>query len=179
MRGFFGLVFITPVFFSYAVFSAPLNPVDRNDIQQRQAEVIDQSRQQRDSLLQLNQPQATVNPGGVSDAGQCFSIKDIHYRNSSLLHENDKNKLNKNYINRCINVSNINQLIHDISNWYIERGYITSRAFISEQDLSGEILQIDILEGRLESIKMNNQSTRALKQVFPGLEGEILPNLAG
>ncbi|GKW28953.1 ShlB/FhaC/HecB family hemolysin secretion/activation protein [Pectobacterium brasiliense] len=174
MRGFFRLIFIMPALFSYTVFSASLNPADRNDIQQRQAEVIDQSRQQRDALLQLNQPQTTINPNGRSDAGHCFFIKDITYHNSSLLREKDKNRLNKDYINRCLNVNDINQLIHDVSNWYIERGYITSRAFIAEQDLSGSVLQIDILEGRLESINLNNQSTWALKQVFPGLEGKIL-----
>ncbi len=90
MRGFFRLIVIMPALFSYTVFSAPLNPADRNDIQQRQAEVIDQSRQQRDELLQLNQPQTTINPTGGSDAGHCFFIKDINYHNSSLLREKDK-----------------------------------------------------------------------------------------
>ncbi|MDE8756048.1 hypothetical protein PZA22_16300 [Pectobacterium polaris] len=37
MRGFFRLFVIVPALFSYTVFSAPLNPADRNDIQQRQA----------------------------------------------------------------------------------------------------------------------------------------------
>ncbi|MDE8756047.1 POTRA domain-containing protein [Pectobacterium polaris] len=72
-------------------------------------------------------------------------MKDINYHNSSLLHEKDKNRLNKDYINRCLNVNDINQLIHDVSNWYIERDYITSRAFIAEQDLSGGVLLNDIL----------------------------------
>nr|WP_247687970.1 hypothetical protein [Pectobacterium versatile] len=56
MRGFFRLFVIMPGLFYYTVFSAPLNPADRNDIQQRQAEVIEQPWQQRDALLQLNQP---------------------------------------------------------------------------------------------------------------------------
>ncbi|PWC22437.1 hemolysin activator protein [Brenneria roseae subsp. roseae] len=174
MRVFIRLLLILPIFFPYFSLSAPLNPADRNEIQQRQAEVIEQARQQRESLLQLNQPQTRQAAGDETEQGHCFAIQAIRYRHSSLLNEKDKERLNKNYINRCINVNKINQLIHDVSNWYIERGYITSRAFIAGQDLSGGILTIDILEGRLEYIKINNESKRILKQVFPGLEGEIL-----
>lgn len=174
MRGFINLYFIFSLFFSYSVFSAPLTPADRNEIQQRQTEVLEQSRQQREFLLQLNQPQTSEDAGRRSETGHCFVVHEVRYNHSSLLNKKDKEWLNKNYINQCINVNKINQLIHDVSNWYIERGYITSRAFIAEQDLSDGILTIDILEGRLEYIKINNESTRFLKQVFPGLEGEIL-----
>ncbi|MDG0803879.1 hypothetical protein PO856_000900 [Pectobacterium brasiliense] len=126
MRGFFRLFVIMPALFSYTVLSEPLNSADRNDIQQRQAEVIDQSLQQRDALLQLNQTQATINSNGRSDAEHAFSAKSINDHNRSLLDEKDKNKLSKRRINCCTNVNNINQLIHDVGNWYIERGYITS-----------------------------------------------------
>ncbi|MEQ6970191.1 POTRA domain-containing protein [Pectobacterium polaris] len=121
MRGFFRLFVIMPGLFSYTAFSAPRNPADRNNIQQRQAEVIGLSRQQCDALLQLNQPQTTINPHGESDAGQGFSAKSINVHNRSLLHEKDKNKLSKRHVNRFLNVKNINQLIHDVGNWYIDR----------------------------------------------------------
>ncbi|MEQ9866211.1 POTRA domain-containing protein [Pectobacterium aroidearum] len=128
MRGFFRLIAIMPALFSYTVFSASLNLADRNDIQRFQVEMVDQSRQQRDALLQLNQPQTTVNPTGGSNAGNGLSTQAIHYHNSSLLGERDKNRLNKNDINRCINVNNINQLIYDASNKYIKWDYITNLA---------------------------------------------------
>ncbi|MCL2892096.1 ShlB/FhaC/HecB family hemolysin secretion/activation protein [Brenneria tiliae] len=174
MRNFSRLLFISPLLFSCGVFSAPLNPADRNETQQRQAEVIEQAKQQRESLLQLNQTPARKTSYDDIGSENCFPINEVQYRHASLLQAKDKKTLNENYINRCINVNKINQLIHDVSNWYIERGYITSRAFISEQDLSDGVLRIDIMEGRLEYIRINNQSARMLSQVFPGLEGEIL-----
>ncbi|UYA60265.1 Channel-forming transporter/cytolysins activator of TpsB family [Pectobacterium sp. F1-1] len=129
MRGFFRLILITPALFfctAFSAFSAQLNPADQKDIQQWQAEVIDQSRQQRDLLLQLNQPQMTMNPVGESNTGYCLSIQEIHYHKSSLLRESDKDQLNKSHINRCINVNNINLLVYDGSNKYIKQGYITN-----------------------------------------------------
>ncbi|MDX6914702.1 POTRA domain-containing protein [Pectobacterium carotovorum] len=128
MRCFFRLIAIMPALFFYTVFSVPLNLANRNDIQQRQIEVVEPSRQQHDLLLQLNQLQTTMSPVGGSNAGYCFSTKEIHYHNSSLLGERDKNRLNKNYINRCINVNNINQLVYNDSNKYIRLSYITNWA---------------------------------------------------
>ncbi|MEQ9773588.1 POTRA domain-containing protein [Pectobacterium jejuense] len=125
MRDFFRLFVTMPALFPYTVLSAPINSADRNDIQQRQAEVINQSRQQCNALLQLNQTQTTINSNGRGDAEHAFSAKSINDHNRSLLDEKDKNKLSKGRINRCTNVNNINQLIHNVGNGYIERSYIT------------------------------------------------------
>ncbi|HDX3908406.1 TPA: ShlB/FhaC/HecB family hemolysin secretion/activation protein, partial [Enterobacter asburiae] len=61
-----------------------------------------------------------------------------------------------------------------ISDWYISRGYITSRAFLTEQDLSGGQLNIVVLEGRLEAIRLEGETPRMLKMAFPGRTGGIL-----
>ncbi|MDV0916573.1 POTRA domain-containing protein, partial [Enterobacter asburiae] len=53
-------------------------------------------------------------------------------------------------------------------------GYITSRAFLTEQDLSGGQLNIVVLEGRLEAIRLEGETPRMLKMAFPGRVGGIL-----
>ncbi|AUH00624.1 ShlB/FhaC/HecB family hemolysin secretion/activation protein [Prodigiosinella confusarubida] len=167
-------LFFIFILYSSTLFSAELNPADRNEIQQRQSDVIEQSKQQRDALQQLND---IVQPPLKTDnlpAGPCFILHDIAFHHSTLLTEKDKLRLKKNYINRCINVNEINKLIHDVSNWYIERGFITSRAFIGEQNLSSGILQIEILEGKLEKITINHQQERQSAWAFPTRKDDIL-----
>ena len=56
----------------------------------------------------------------------------------------------------------------------MQRGYITSRAFLTEQDLSAGELTIPVLEGKLDEIHLEGQHPRALTMAFPGLEGKIL-----
>ncbi|WP_318592711.1 POTRA domain-containing protein, partial [Enterobacter asburiae] len=65
----------------------------------------------------------------------------------------------------------ITELLARISDWYISRGYITSRAFLTEQDLSGGQLNIVVLEGRLEAIRLEGETPRMLKMAFPGRTG--------
>lgn len=160
--------------YTASVFSALLDPAERNETQQRQSEVIEQSRQQREALQQLNNiVQAPLKADGEPQ-GPCFTLREIRFNHSTLLSQRDQMALTADYIHRCNNLEQINQLVHDVSNWYIQRGYITSRAFLSEQDLSGGVLQLEILEGRLEKITINNQTERMTRTAFPAREGEIL-----
>ncbi|QDX31972.1 ShlB/FhaC/HecB family hemolysin secretion/activation protein [Dickeya poaceiphila] len=160
--------------YTTSAFSASLSPAERNDIQQRQSEVIEQSRQQREALQQLNDIVQTPLKADNAPHGPCFTLHEIHFNHSTLLRPRDQAALTAGYLNRCNNLEQINQLVHDVSNWYIQRGYITSRAFLSEQDLSGGVLQLEILEGRLETITINNHTERMTRTAFPAREGEIL-----
>lgn len=136
--------------------------------------MIEQSRQQREALQQLNNIVQAPLKADNAPQGPCFTLREIRFNHSTLLGPRDQTALTAGYLNRCNNLEQINQLVHDVSNWYIQRGYITSRAFLSEQDLSGGVLQLEILEGRLEKITINNQTERMTRTAFPAREGEIL-----
>jgi hemolysin activation/secretion protein len=71
-------------------------------------------------------------------------------------------------------MAKITELTTHISDWYISRGYITSRAFLTEQDLSHGQLNIVVLEGKLEEIRLEGKTPLMLKMAFPGREGRIL-----
>ncbi|EDX1476372.1 ShlB/FhaC/HecB family hemolysin secretion/activation protein, partial [Salmonella enterica subsp. enterica serovar Bonariensis] len=68
----------------------------------------------------------------------------------------------------------LTELTNVISDWYISRGYITSRAFLTEQDLSSGVLHIAVLEGKLQQIRLEGVPSRTLLMTFPGMEGKIL-----
>ncbi|MCE0827758.1 ShlB/FhaC/HecB family hemolysin secretion/activation protein [Buttiauxella sp. A2-C2_NF] len=162
------LLFIPPV------FSAPLSPADRDLIRQEQQGLLQQNQQQREELqrsVPLRQP-AVTEP--VTRAGPCFNIHSININNATLLSDKKQTEFKKSYINQCIGMDKITQLTRDISDWYIQKGYIISRAFITEQDLSQGELNIAVMEGRLEKIRLEGSSSRQLYMAFPGLEGEIL-----
>ncbi|WP_064541042.1 ShlB/FhaC/HecB family hemolysin secretion/activation protein [Buttiauxella ferragutiae] len=162
------LLFIPPV------FSAPLSPADRDLIRQEQQGLLQQNQQQREELqrsVPLRQP-AVTEP--VTRAGPCFNIHSININNATLLSDKKQTEFKKSYINQCIVMDKITQLTRDISDWYIQKGYITSRAFITEQDLSQGELNIAVMEGRLEKIRLEGSSSRQLYMAFPGLEGGIL-----
>ncbi|OIX90650.1 ShlB/FhaC/HecB family hemolysin secretion/activation protein [Pantoea sp. Ae16] len=153
--------------------AAPLTPGDRDYIQTQQQQRLQQDQHQRDTLWNAVSPQAAP-AGDVNTSSPCFPIRHIVLRHASLLSPGQQHALTAPYTHRCLNLTHINALVHAISDWYMQRGYITSRAFLTEQDLSSGELVIPVLEGKLEEIHLDGQHPRALLMAFPGLEGKIL-----
>ncbi|WP_395490900.1 ShlB/FhaC/HecB family hemolysin secretion/activation protein [Cedecea davisae] len=153
--------------------AAPLSPADRDTVRQQQEDLLLQNQQQREELQRSLQPRLE-RPATVSDQGPCFTINQINIDNATLLSSKVQKKLIAPYINQCLGMAKINNLTRDISDWYINRGYITSRAFLTEQDLSGGVLHVAVLEGHLQDIRIEGAPSRQLKMAFPGLIGKIL-----
>ncbi len=159
---------------SQPVFAAPLSPADRNSIEQQQQQLLLQNQQQRESL-ERTAPLARPSPAEppVPASGPCFTINRIVLEGTTLIDDRRQRKLLAPWVNQCLNMARINQLTNTVSDWYISRGYITSRAFLTEQNLRSGELHLAILEGRLEKIHMDGAPERELKMTFPGLEGRI------
>lgn len=160
---------------SQSLFAAPLSPADRSSIEQQQQQLLLQNQQQRDSLeraVPLARPSQPEQPAPTS--GPCFTVSRIVLDGSTLIDTRSQQKLVASWLNQCLNIARINELTERISDWYISRGYITSRAFLTEQDLRSGALHLAILEGKLETIRMDGAPERELKMTFPGLEGKIL-----
>ncbi|MDU1575225.1 MAG: ShlB/FhaC/HecB family hemolysin secretion/activation protein [Pantoea sp.] len=156
-----------------SAMAAPLNPADRDYIQNQQQQRLNQDQQQRDALWRAVTPER-MPAAASSQGGPCFPIYAIDIRHASLLSARQRERIVAPYINRCLNLTEINALVHSISDWYMQRGYITSRAFLTEQDLSKGELTIPVLEGKLDEIRLEGQHPRVLTMAFPGLEGKIL-----
>ncbi|MGR2855598.1 ShlB/FhaC/HecB family hemolysin secretion/activation protein [Erwinia sp. 1181_3] len=159
----------------FTLSAAMLSPADRDAVRQQQQQILDQNQQQRDELerstaLPSAQPPRPVLPS----AGPCFRINTLRLTGVTLISPHHQQQLLAPWQGSCLDMASISQLTHSISDWYISRGYITSRAFIPEQDLSGGELTLAVLEGKLQHIRLNGSPARELNMAFPGLEGKIL-----
>ena len=155
--------------------AAPLSPADRNAVQQQQQQLLEQNQQQRDELQRAT-PLLKTAPStpSVQSSGPCFNLTNITLQGATLISPREQQKIIRPWQGRCLNIAQITQLTNQISDWYIQRGYITSRAYLTEQDLSGGELHIAVLEGRLQQIRLEGVPERTLKMTFPGLEGRPL-----
>lgn len=161
--------------FSQAALAAFLSPADRDSIEQQQQQLLRQNQQQRESLDRaVPLPRTTLPSAPDAMKGPCFTINRVVLDGSSLINQRQQQMLFAPWQGRCLDVSRIQQLTDTVSDWYISRGYITSRAFLVEQDLSHGELHLAVLEGRLQKIKMDGASGREIRMAFTGLEGSIL-----
>ena len=166
------LVFGASLFISN-VMAAPVTPGDLDVIQNQQQQRLQQDQQQRDALTQAHQVELQKTESAPA-SGPCFEINQISLQQASLITPDTQKRLVAPYINQCLSLDRINQLVRAISEWYVQRGYITSRAFLTEQNLSHGTLNITVLEGKLEAIHLQDASARQLNMAFPTRAGRIL-----
>lgn len=160
---------------SESVAAAQLSPADRNSIEQQQQQLLHQNQQQRDSLEQLMPSVQPVEPeSSATLSGPCFTINRIVLDGATLIDERQQQKIFSPWLNQCLDMPRIHALTNAVSDWYIRRSFITSRAFLTEQDLRSGVLHLAVMEGKLEKIRIDDAPERELKMAFPGLEGNIL-----
>lgn len=79
------------------------------------------------------------------------------------------------YTGRKIGLQGINLIVKRLTNALINRGYITTRIVIPEQDLSSGTLKLVLVPGRIGTIRLAEKSARAQWQnAFPTRPGDIL-----
>ncbi|HEY9189238.1 MAG TPA: ShlB/FhaC/HecB family hemolysin secretion/activation protein [Sulfurovum sp.] len=101
----------------------------------------------------------------------CIRIERIDTKGITLIDRGVLEALKEPYLHRCDTMHDINTLVKKINNLYIEKAYITSRAYIKPQDLSKGDLVITAMEGKVEAVTGNNISTAL---VFPFIENDFL-----
>ncbi len=101
----------------------------------------------------------------------CIKITDITFDETDLLSKKNKNRFTKDYLNKCNPITKLNNLTKEISNYFIKKGYSTSRAYIKPQKLSSKKLHISILEGKIDNIEVKNLNKGFL---FQNYEDKIL-----
>lgn len=151
-----------------------ISPADQSLIEQQQKSLIEQAQQQRESLQNNTPLLATPSSPSHTDPMLCQRISHIEITHSSLITLSRRKALTTPWINRCLSLADINALVRNITQDYLSQGYITSRAWLPEQDISHGQLFIAITEGRIESITRNGKSSLAITMAFPNMVGQVL-----
>lgn len=121
---------------------------------------------------------AVIKDGERKQDGSCFDIDLVNIEGMKRFDTDDISDITGRFVGRCLYLSDINALAEAITNYYLERGYVTSRAYIPAQDLTGRILRLQVVEGRVDKIEMLDngqaQDDRPLSHVFPSRTDDAL-----
>lgn len=87
-----------------------------------------------------------------ANEGKCIKIDTIVANDITLIGRDKIDEMIAPYLHKCSTIKEISNLVKKINNIYIEKAYITSRAYIKPQDLSKGVLKISTVEGKIETI---------------------------
>ena len=103
-----------------------------------------------------------------------FLVTDIIFDGAQLLSSYRKKRLKAPYLNKKISMNEINELVHELTNTYISKGYITTRVYIPNQNIKSGKLVLAVQEGFVEDLKVEGLSSFQSWCIFSSLKGKAL-----
>lgn len=106
----------------------------------------------------------------------CREIKTVVISGALHLSDMTRQYIADEYNGKCLNTVNIEKILGLITKDYIDRGYVTTRAYLPSQDLSDGTLNVLVIEGTVEKIMIKDGESKSIsvKNVFPLAEGDLL-----
>ncbi|XMB52399.1 ShlB/FhaC/HecB family hemolysin secretion/activation protein [Pseudomonas fluorescens] len=162
----------------WAQAATPQNAPGITDlIRDRQDRLLEEQQRRLEELKDLpGKAAAPATPATPVDT-RCFAINTIELGGADALSEGERTELIKPYLGQCLGVPQLNAVLKVITDRYLAKGLVTSRAYLLQQDLSSGNLKIQVVEGKLESLKAAEGSgitDRQLTMSFPGKQGDLL-----
>lgn len=158
------------------------------DAARRQAEILQRQQQEQIRREQEALQPTEKAPGGVDTralvpkvdaskaAGKCRDINEIAISGAPRLSASVREQIDKQFAGRCLGVSEIEQVLGEITKDYVLRGYVTTRAYLPAQDLSKGKLDITVLEGAIEKLRIEDKGHRSFApgNTIPARPGDVL-----
>ena len=143
----------------------------------QQQEIQDERQRQRDRTQQQPGgeplPESRARAADTQAQGQCVEAKALEIVGARLLHQDQIAHLQHDIVGRCVGTRDLNILLQRITDLYVARGYVTTRAYIPAQDTLGGHLTIVVIEGKVEKIEVKPHGSASAATAFPGMRGEV------
>lgn len=143
------------------------------DARDRRVEEESTSRAQEE-MVRFKKEKKTLSKIELPEETPSFYIKQIKINGSLQEKFPWVEKYLSSYTNRNIGLQGINQLITKINEAFVDKGYITTKLYIQEQDLTTGILTFDLVPGTISTINFDHETYGTWRNAFPMAPGDIL-----
>lgn len=157
---------MTPAMAQVPPLPVPSAPAVQEDPAQR----LLREQRQRELEREATQPPAQIQaaPGLAPDApveavpetSATFEIRRIQVRGNTVLSEAEVDAITAPFLGHALGTNRINLLLRRFTEAFVARGYITTRAYLGEQNLASGVLVVTVVTGTVESIQLNGRVIR-------------------
>jgi hemolysin activation/secretion protein len=164
---------------------AQISPIERQDqiIRQEQDATAREERQREFEKIKKEREQIKKQEEESKsddilkvESDKCFTINSIEIIGSKSLSKKEKKKIASPFIGHCFDGSTLSNLVKEVNKSYQDLGLITAQVSIPKQNVTSGNLKIQVVEGKIEKIILNNDKFTDKMQEFTAfsfLEGNI------
>lgn len=153
----------------------PATLADRMD--QREAakrDYQDSTRRSNEDMVRLKKKSKALEKIELPQEENAFHIKEFVLDGDDAEYFPWAQKYLSKYNNSDIGMQGVNLLAKKLSEALTDKGFVTSRVYLREQDISSGILKITIMAGKVRSIRFKEELWGTWRNAFPILPGKIL-----
>ena len=140
----------------------------------KELEAIEKDRKRRKKIDQEKNWQE-FNASGK--ARTCLPISEIRLLDANSLSSFRQKKLSEPFIGKCFEAEILGEIVTKITNYYHAHGYVTTQVTLPKQNLETGILELRIIEGKIEKISLDQDRVIDKMQkftAFGNIEGDVL-----
>jgi hemolysin activation/secretion protein len=108
---------------------------------------------------------------------KCVLIKEINLLEANSLSIFRQRKIVAPFIGKCMEAETLASVIKAVSDYYQNKGYVTTQLMVPKQNLQSGILDLQIIEGKIEKISLDKDRVIEKMQKFTAFgdsEGDVL-----
>ena len=163
------MLFTTLALIAFNPFANAATQTQIDQALQTSAQVLQEQKamleEQQNKLAPINIPTGLdlesklTLPDSLIDANVgCIPLYALKVEGATLLDEWEVEVLELPFVGKCINSDLVSGVLASASDFYIQRGFITTRAYLPNQNLKEGFLRIVIAEGMVEDVVVEGNS---------------------
>ncbi|MGD7289174.1 ShlB/FhaC/HecB family hemolysin secretion/activation protein, partial [Ralstonia pseudosolanacearum] len=96
----------------------------------------------------------------VVEPGTTFDIHRIELTGNTVLDADTVERVTQPFLNRALGTNRINLLLRRLTEAFVARGFVTTRAYLAPQNLKVGVLTIAVVPGKVEALQINGKTVR-------------------
>lgn len=142
---------------------APLPPEDPAQRLLREQRQREREREATQPPAQIEVPRAVAPDApveSITETSATFDIRRIVVDGNTVLPDAEVEAITAPFLGHPLGTNRINLLLRRFTEAFVARGYITTRAYLGEQNLASGVLVVTVVTGRIESLQLNGKNLR-------------------
>ena len=100
----------------------------------------------------------------LPDVEPMFVIREVEFTGDTVLSQKEMQAVAAPFLGHRLGKNRVNLLLRRVTEAFIERGYITTRAYLGPQNLASGVLKINVIAGRVGGYTLNGTPLRPLPE---------------
>lgn len=153
-----------------------IEQIERKDLQNLEKSNKFKEKEKKQTRKEKKQKEKVIKAKAVEYATKGVYIENIQVSPSEILTTEEISDIIEPHTGQNLTFDAIKKIVDEINNLYLEKGYVTARAYVPEQTIDNETLYIELVEGKVGNVTVtNNRWTRDsyIKNRIQGKKGDV------